>query len=119
MQLPVNLRGELKVRPENFFDKLAGAVGFDDIDFESDEFSKKFHVKARDKKFAYAVITQEMMAFLLRHPTASVELDGGAMCIALGSGVSKPELWPSYLEIGKGVISRLPEYLKDAAKDRP
>ncbi len=25
---------ELRIRPENLFDKLAGAIGFDDIDFE-------------------------------------------------------------------------------------
>ena len=32
----------LLIRPEGLFDKVAGAFGFDDIDFESVEFSKKY-----------------------------------------------------------------------------
>ena len=33
---------EIVIRPEKALDKLVGAVGFEDIDFESHEFSKKF-----------------------------------------------------------------------------
>ena len=46
-------------------DKIAGALGFHDINFESSEFSRKFHIKCADKKFAYDVIHPRMMEFLL------------------------------------------------------
>ena len=46
----------LLIRPEGIFDKVAGAFGFDDIDFESVEFSKRFYVKSTDKRFAYDVL---------------------------------------------------------------
>ncbi|MHC4428421.1 MAG: hypothetical protein ACYS0D_07430, partial [Planctomycetota bacterium] len=36
----------LLIRREHVFDKLAGAFGFDDIDFESAEFSRKYCVKS-------------------------------------------------------------------------
>ena len=50
------LRGDvplqpLTVRPENVLDKMAGVFGFDDIDFESAEFSKRFLVKAKTGLF--------------------------------------------------------------------
>jgi len=35
----------LYLRPENIFDKVTDFFGFDDIDFESAEFSRKFYVK--------------------------------------------------------------------------
>ena len=56
---------DLLIRREGFFDKIAAAIGFDDIDFESAEFSRKFLVKSPDKRFAYDIIHQRMMEFLL------------------------------------------------------
>jgi hypothetical protein len=52
---------DLIIRREGLMDKLAGAIGFDDIDFESEEFSRRFFVKSPDKKFAYDVIHPRMM----------------------------------------------------------
>jgi hypothetical protein len=63
------------------FDKIAGAVGFDDIDFESAEFSKRFHVKSPDKKFAYDVIHPRTMEFLLSSGGPSLEIDNDRCCI--------------------------------------
>jgi len=40
---PVPLQ-PLKIRPENLLDKVANLVGIHDINFESDEFSRRFHV---------------------------------------------------------------------------
>jgi hypothetical protein len=55
----------LYIRHENFFDKLAGIAGFDDIDFESKEFSRKYYVKSDDRKFAYDIINPQLIDFLL------------------------------------------------------
>ncbi|MEM9084226.1 MAG: hypothetical protein AAGB34_11565, partial [Planctomycetota bacterium] len=41
--------GKLFVRDEHFGDKIASAVGFDDIDFEDHQFSKEFLVKSDDR----------------------------------------------------------------------
>ena len=58
----------LWIRRERWYDKITSAIGFDDIDFESHEFSRKFYVKSESKKFAYEVINQQMMEYLLRVP---------------------------------------------------
>lgn len=59
---------DLEIRPEHLGDKIMGAIGFDDIDFESEEFSRKFMVQSRDKRFAYAVVHPRMMEYLLEVP---------------------------------------------------
>ena len=63
----VPLKG-LQIRAENFFDKMKSAFGFDDIDFESAEFSRKFHVSAEDRKWAYDVLHARAIEFLLAQP---------------------------------------------------
>ncbi len=76
---------DLLIRREGLFDKIAGAFGFDDIDFESAEFSRKFHVKSPDKRFAYDVLHPRMMEFLLASDPPAVDIEGGQCCITDGS----------------------------------
>lgn len=83
--LPFSDTPSLAVRPENFLDKFAGAIGFEDIDFESAEFSRMFHVKSSDKKFAYDVIDPRMMEFLMNPMAPAFELNRGRLLIAGGS----------------------------------
>lgn len=56
---------ELEIKPSGFFSKLGQAFGFDDIDFESVEFSKRYQVKCGDKKFAYDIRNALMIDWLL------------------------------------------------------
>jgi len=104
----------LLIRPEGVFDKLAGAFGFDDIDFESVEFSKRFYVKSADKRFAYDVIHPRMMEFLLAERPPMIDIENGALCLSDGSRRWSPdqyeshvafvrrfcELWPRHLLVG-------------------
>jgi hypothetical protein len=80
----------LLVRPEGLFDKIAGAIGFDDIDFESVEFSRKFFVKSPDKRFAYDVLHPRMMEFLLAEQPPMLDVEAGALCLSDGS-----RRWPA------------------------
>jgi hypothetical protein len=75
----------LLIRPENFFDKIAAAFGFEDIDFESAEFSRKFYVQSSDKKFAYAIIHPRMMEFLLQNPSWTIQLHRQTLLATKGS----------------------------------
>jgi len=75
---------DLFIRGEGFFDRIASAIGFDDIDFESDEFSRKFIVKSSDKRFAYDVISPQMMEFMLRTTPPTVDFQRGVCCLYHG-----------------------------------
>ncbi|MFA4986690.1 MAG: hypothetical protein WC712_08915 [Candidatus Brocadiia bacterium] len=58
----------LSMRPEGFLDRVAELMGFDDIDFEYNEFNNKYFVKSDDKKMAYDIFGREVMEFCLRLP---------------------------------------------------
>ena len=101
----------LLIRPEGIFDKIKGAFGFDDIDFESAEFSRRFYVKSTDKRFAYDVLHPRMMEFLLAERPPMLDIEDGAVCLSDGGSRWEPqrfrdeiaflrrfcELWPRHL----------------------
>lgn len=100
----------LLIRPEGVFDKVAGFFGFEDINFESAEFSRKFYVKSPDKKWAYDVIHQRTMEFLLGMPRFSLALDGHS-AIAWRRTTFKTGDFEQAAELVRGVLDRLPDYL--------
>jgi hypothetical protein len=57
----------LTLRSENFFDRVVAFVGFDDINFELEEFNRSFRVLCPDKKFAYDVFHTQMMELFLEY----------------------------------------------------
>jgi hypothetical protein len=62
--LPIVAAG-LRMRSETVFDRVASWVGWDDIDFESDEFSRRYHVACEDRKFAYDIFHARLIEHLL------------------------------------------------------
>ena len=66
---------ELHIRNETAADRVSAALGFDDIDFESAEFSRKFYVLSSNKQFAYNVISPAVMDHLLENHPCSYSID--------------------------------------------
>jgi len=84
VHLPFASLPDLLIRPEGMSDKLAGAFGFDDIDFESAEFSRRFYVRSSDKRFSYDVVHPRMMEFLLTTRPPCVDIENGRCCLSDG-----------------------------------
>jgi hypothetical protein len=82
--VPIDRVPSLVIRPEKFFDKLAAMVGFDDIDFESVEFSRKFLVSSDNKRFAYDLIDPRMMEFLMKDKALALDMEAGHLCVLDG-----------------------------------
>jgi len=101
----------IQIRPEGFFDKLAGLVGFDDIDFESEEFSRRFHVSSDDRKFTYDLIHPKMMEYLLAAPAANWQLGGRIVMITRSRRYKALEL-PSLMALIEGLVERIPQYVR-------
>ena len=106
---PVPLK-PLYIRREHIFDKVGEFFGADDIDFESAEFSRKFYVKAPDKRWAYDVIHQRMMEFLLASPSFSIQFEVDKV-VAWKSSRFSGEEFELATEMIKGILDRLPKYL--------
>lgn len=73
---------ELTIAKEGIFSKIGQALGFDDIDFESHEFSRRFCVKSKNKKFAYDVCNAKMIDYLLNNKDMNIEIERNAMALA-------------------------------------
>ena len=84
--------------------------GFDDINFESAEFSRRFFVQAPDKRWAYDVIHPRTMEFLLAQPMSLLQFDAAAV-IAWRGNTLGPAEFEQLIETARGVLDRLPPYL--------
>jgi len=102
---------QLTIKPENVGLKIAEAFGVvDDIKFESAEFSRAYHVRSKDKKFAYDVCNPQMIDYLLGNPGLLIEIQGPVISLAF-----EPQLPVSQIELNLQrlveIRTRLPDYL--------
>lgn len=109
---------DLSIRRETFFDKIAGAMGFDDIDFESAEFSRTFHVKSSDRKFAFAVVHPRMMEFLLDGDPPPIDIRQGQMCVMGVNTRWAPEQFGKQFEFLTKFFDLWPDYLQQDLQTR-
>ena len=101
---------QLFIRTEHFFDKVTEFVGFDDIDFESIEFSRKFYVKSPDKKWAYDVLHQKSMEYLLHAPRYTLDFQGPYVMAYRNRKFEIAEFDEAFTVI-KDLLDLLPDYL--------
>ena len=109
IQLPMSFP-ELVIDKEGFFSKIAQAFGYDDIDFESHEFSRKFCVRSADKKFAYDVCNGRMIEYLLSNNDLSIEIEGDSLAISFSRRLAPEQIEPNLNRLFT-VRSLMPEYL--------
>jgi hypothetical protein len=109
---------DLLVRKEHIGDKLLSGIGFDDIDFESEEFSRTFWVKSKNKKYAYDVIHPKMMEFLLRGPTPHIEIAHDVCLVQEGLGRWDPDTFEGAPGWFQAFLERWPDHLIDRMKPR-
>lgn len=106
----------LFIRPEGFFDKITEFFGADDIDFESAEFSRKFFVKAGDRRWAYDVLHARTIEFLLQSPRFTIQFDRSHV-FAARSSKFKIKDFQDALGVIKGILDRFPPYLVKQLKE--
>jgi hypothetical protein len=100
----------LSIRPEGILDKVTEFFGLDDIDFESAEFSRTFHVTSKDRRWAYDVIHQGAMEFLLGMPRFAIQFDVGSVIVWRGHRFD-PKTFEAAIQVAEGLLDRLPSYL--------
>ena len=101
---------ELRIYPETWLSKLGQMVGFDDIDFESAEFSRAFTVRSKDKRFAYDICNANMMEYLLRHRDLSIEIEGRCVALSFNSRL-EPQQVEANLDRLVIIRGMFPDYL--------
>lgn len=102
----------LFIRPENFLDKAAGFLGFEDIDLDNAEFNSRFFVKCEDKKFAYDVLSQRAMEFFLARPGITGEMQGNYILLYRPGTLSPPQVERLIVD-SAAFFGLLPNYLRE------
>lgn len=110
-RLPVSLP-MLEIRPEGWLDKVAGLVGFEDINFESEAFSRRFHVKCDSRKVAYDMIHPQMIEYLMKGPPQHWQLRGNRLML-IRKGYFRAGELPGLMDVVKGFIGRIPGYVRE------
>ncbi|GAA0577732.1 hypothetical protein HPO96_14565 [Kribbella sandramycini] len=79
LQLP-GVLPHLEVTHEGIFGgAVANAFGFQDLQFESEQFNRAFRVKAGDDRFGHAVVTPRMMELLLARGEIGWRIEGNSL----------------------------------------
>lgn len=103
----------MAIRPEGIFDRVKAAFGWDDIDFESAEFSKRFHVSAKDRRWAYDVLPAQTMELLLDNPSRELYFEGNILAVRSNKSLEPVEV-EGLLDIASGVLNGIPQFARQA-----
>jgi len=98
------------IEPENLLSRVADALGFGDIKFESAEFSRLYRVRSSDKKFAYDVCNPQMIVYLLENQGLKLEINGPVILLAFENQLSASAINDNLNRLLE-IRSLLPDYL--------
>jgi len=101
----------MEIRPESMFDKIAATVGFDDINFESEQFSRRYHVTCADRKGCYDLIHPQMIEYLLTLPATGWQFAGRSIAL-VRNGFYSPGQIEQAMAMVEGFVQRIPEYVR-------
>lgn len=107
LELPLAFPG-IRLRPENIFDKVAGAVGDGDIEFSCDQFSKTYHVMG-DLHFAREFFHTGMMDYFMdiKEQYVQLELNGPFLVLAF-SKEYKAENVARFIQCAANIYKLMP-----------
>ncbi|MEM8835039.1 MAG: hypothetical protein AAGD00_04380 [Planctomycetota bacterium] len=109
--------GHLVIRDEHWGDRFAGAIGFDDIDFEDPDFSKRFHVSAASRQDAYDLIDHNVMRYLRAHPGWTIEAYGPTLYVWQRGKVT-PERYDAKVRFVLGLLAQVPRVMVNRERAR-
>lgn len=100
---------QIEIAPEGLGRRFLNAIGVgNDVQFESDEFNRRFTVLSSDRDYAYTLIDARMMAWLLDNAErGSIEIAGNHLCL-----IAPPRAWemmPALAQVALGFDQRIPD----------
>lgn len=103
----------LQVGREGIGSKILGAVGKKDLQLESEEFNKRFHIKCENDKFAYDVLHPRTMQWMLEDPRFQDQPfrfeRNNLMCFRKGK--LETEAIDGYANYLCDIVERVPEFV--------
>jgi len=101
----------LRIRPRTPIDELSSTFGLNPIEFESEEFGRRYTISSADRKFAYDLIHPKMMEYLMAAPVVDWQLGGRTILIVNSRRYRADELSDA-MKLVEGFISLIPQYVR-------
>jgi len=93
------------LRPQGFWDRIAGAFGQQDIEFEaSPDFSAAYLVQGQDEDLVRAIFSEPVVAYCTRHPGQCVEGTGEQLIYYRKARRVNPAEIPGFFQEGLDVL---------------
>lgn len=112
VQLPFDAVPDLLIRHEGLLDKIAAVFSDRDIDFESEEFSRKFMVASPDRKFAYDICHPRMIEFLLAAHPPPIDIEQTQLCLSDGTRAWTPDQFRWAFTFLHQFLERWPDHVR-------
>jgi hypothetical protein len=106
------------LRPEHLLHRLAGALGYQDIDFEQHaDFSEAFLLQGRNETEIRSLFDWNLRSYFARHPGVCAEGDGTRLIFYRQERKVDPDHLDSFVEEGLDVLSATLEAEGDLGVD--
>ena len=111
MALPTFLP-TLELTPENLGTRFVRAFGAQDLQFESEDFNRRWRVEARDPKFAHDVLHPRVLERLARGDTAGMSLRiEGTDILCWTVGTPDLDLVATRLGVMRSLVDAVPRFV--------
>lgn len=107
--LPCALPG-LHVGPEGVFSRIGQAIGFQDIELESEDFNRRFRVRCPDPKFASDVLSPRTMEMLLANGAIRFRFAGSDV-VSYESGCLEPMTVLRAAHVMSQLVAGIPSFV--------
>ena len=101
---------ELVIVPETGLSKMAQLAGYDDIDFESAEFSRAFCVRSPDKRFGYDVCHPGLTEYLLKNRDIHLRIEEFCLTLCFSEHIATSKIRMNLDRLVR-IRELLPQYL--------
>jgi len=110
VRVPVALPG-LSLTPENVFHRIGQKLGLGELNFELEEFNRRYFIRSGDQKLAYDLLHPQTIDFLMRQPIRHWQMGGTYILIAQSGHYQPAELTQLMSEI-EGFYNLIPPYYR-------
>ncbi|MDX2175000.1 MAG: hypothetical protein SF028_00870 [Candidatus Sumerlaeia bacterium] len=100
------------VRPEGIFDRVAEFFGAQDIDFESAEFSRRFHVSSPDRRWTFDLFHPRCIEFFMAEGFQRMACDGTSLAADWQTRILTPMEIYQRLERLHRFLDQMPSHLR-------
>lgn len=109
LRLPTELP-RLQLTGANVLTRAAGALTGSALLLENEEFNRRYHVTADDRRFAYDVLHPRLLEELLAAPTLNLRLQG-ADALTWERGSTSADTLPARLQTLARLVDGIPSYV--------